>query len=181
MMAYNQRLRKYFPQFAEQTEQRSPLCQCTRVFGTSRHIQPSFVTNTYRMGVMVTAVCPDLFQRTALVDFSIPGDVEMIADVVESPVEDVVQSAGFRRKGFPLRRGTAMNDNQCDSSHQLTYRFALRAGITNTPVMKLFYVKEPILLSGSVGIFTKITFKKNDTVIPTYIRLPPGDMKIRGT
>jgi len=47
--------------------------------------------------------------------------------------------------------------------------------------MKLFYVKEPILLSGSVGIFTKITFKKNDTVIPTDIRLPPGDMKIRGT
>ena len=55
------------------------------------------------------------------------------------------------------------------------------AGITNTPVMKLFYVKEPILLSGSVGIFTKITFKKNDTVIPTDIRLPPGDMKTRGT
>ena len=24
-------------------------------------------------------------------------------------------------------------------------------------------------------------FKKNDTVIPTDIRLPPGDMKTRGT
>ena len=49
-------------------------------------------------------------------DLSVACNVEMIADVAESPVEDVVQSAGFRRKGFPLRRGTAMNDNQCDSS-----------------------------------------------------------------
>ena len=90
-------------------------------------IQSSFVADTYRVGVVVTAVCPDLFERTATVDLSVACNVEMIADVAESPVEDVVQSAGFRRKGFPLRRGTAMNDNQCDSSHQLTYSFALRA------------------------------------------------------
>lgn len=41
-------------------------------------------------------------------DLSVACNVEMIADVAESPVEDVIQSAGFRRKGFPLRRGTAM-------------------------------------------------------------------------
>ncbi len=127
--AYNQRLRKYFPQFAEQTEQRSPLCQCTRVFGTSRHIQPSFVTNTYRMGVMVTAVCPDLFQRTALVDFSIPGDVEMIADVTESPVKDMILTASLRRKGLSFRRGTAMNDNQSDGTHKATYSSVLRSDL----------------------------------------------------
>ena len=62
------------------------------------------------MGVMVTAVCPDLFQRTALVDFSIPGDVEMIADVTESPVKDMILTASLRRKGLSFRRGTAMND-----------------------------------------------------------------------
>ena len=90
-------------------------------------IQSSFVADTYRVGVVVTAVCPDLFERTATVDLSVACNVEMIADVAESPVEDVIQSAGFRRKGFPLRRGTAMNDNQCDSSHQFTYSFALRA------------------------------------------------------
>ena len=70
---------------------------------------------------------PRPFREDGHVDLSVACNVEMIADVAESPVEDVVQSAGFRRKGFPLRRGTAMNDNQCDSSHQLTYSFALRA------------------------------------------------------
>ena len=129
MMAYNQRLRKYFPQFAEQTEQRSPLCQCARVFGTSRHIQSSFVTNTYRMGVMVTAVCPDLFQRTALTDFSVPGDVEMIADVTESPVKDMILTASLRRKGLSFRRGTAMNDNQSDGTHRATYNSVLRSSL----------------------------------------------------
>ena len=88
-------------------------------------VQSSFVADTYRVGVVVTAVCPDLFERTATVDLSVACNVEMIADVAESPVEDVIQSAGFRRKGFPLRRGTAMNDNQCDGPHKFTYNFVL--------------------------------------------------------
>ena len=79
------------------------------------------------MAVVIEAMRTYFFQRAAAVYFAVAGQIEMIADVAESPVEDVVQSAGFRRKGFPLRRGTAMNDNQCDSSHQLTYSFALRA------------------------------------------------------
>ena len=108
MMAYNQRLGKYFPQFAEQTEQGSPLRQCTCVFGTSGNIQPSFVTNTYRMGVMVTAVCPDLFQRTALTNFSIAGDVEMIADVTESHGE------GYDPVGKPPPKGTFLPAWHCN-------------------------------------------------------------------
>ena len=78
------------------------------------------------MGVMVTAVCPDLFQRTALADFSVPGDVEMIADVTESPVKDMILTASRRRKGLSFRRGTAMNDNQSDGTHRATYSSVLR-------------------------------------------------------
>ena len=81
------------------------------------------------MGVMVTAVCPDLFQRTALVDFSIPGDVEMIADVTESPVKDMILTASLRRKEFSLRRGAAMDDNQRNGAHGATYNFVLRSGL----------------------------------------------------
>ena len=112
MMAYNQCFGESFPQFAEQSEQGTSLRQCTCVLGMSGNIQPSFVTNTYRMGVMVTAVCPDLFQRTALANFSIAGDVEMVTDVTESTVLDMILSASLRRKEFSFRRGTAMNDNQ---------------------------------------------------------------------
>ncbi len=78
------------------------------------------------MGVMVTAECAPTFSRGRPRWIS-PStcNVEMIADVVESPVEDVVQSAGFRRKGFPLWRGTAMNDNQSDGTHKSTYSSVL--------------------------------------------------------
>ena len=97
-MAYNQCFGESFPQFAEQSEQGTSLRQCTCVLGMSGNIQPSFVTNTYRMGVMVTAVCPDLFQRTALANFSIAGDVEMVTDVTESTVLDMILSASLHTR-----------------------------------------------------------------------------------
>ena len=127
MMTYNQGFRKPHPQFAEQSQQGATLCQGARVFRPSVNIQSSLVADAYRVGVMVTAVCPDLFQRTALVDFSIPGDVEMIADVTESPMVDMVLSASLRREGFPFRRGTAMNNDKSDSPHKATYNSVLLA------------------------------------------------------
>ena len=81
------------------------------------------------MGVMVTAVCPDLFQRTALANFSIASDVEMVTDVTESTVLDMILSASLRRKEFSFRRGTAMNDNQRNGAHGATYNFVLRSGL----------------------------------------------------
>ena len=81
------------------------------------------------MGVMVTAVCPDLFQRTALANFSIAGDVEMVTEVTESTVLDMILSASLRRKEFSFRRGTAMNDNQRNGAHGATYNFVLRSGL----------------------------------------------------
>ena len=60
------------------------------------------------MGVMVTAVCSDLFQRTALANLSIAGDVEMVTNVTEPAVLDMILSASLRRKEFSFRRGTAM-------------------------------------------------------------------------
>ena len=81
------------------------------------------------MGVMVTAVCPDLFQRTALADLSVPGDVEVIADVTESPVKDMILTASLRRKRLSFRRGTAMNDNQSDGTHRATYSSVLRSDL----------------------------------------------------
>ena len=57
---------------------------------------------------MVTAVCPDLFQRTALADFSVSGDVEMIADVGESPGL-VGGPKGFHREITVVTSGAAMD------------------------------------------------------------------------
>ena len=68
-------------------------------------IQSSFVADTYRVGVVVTAVCPDLFERTATVDLSVACNVEMIADVAEAAVVDVVAAAILKAQGHALRRG----------------------------------------------------------------------------
>ena len=57
------------------------------------------------MAVVIEAMRTYLFQRTALVDFSIPGDVEMIADVTEAAVVDVVAAAILKAQGHALRRG----------------------------------------------------------------------------
>ena len=69
------------------------------------------------MGVMVTAVCPDLFQRTALANFSIAGDVEMVTDILETAVVDMVVAAGLEIQVPPLRGGGTMDDDQCYLAH----------------------------------------------------------------
>ena len=126
MMAYNQCFGESFPQFAEQSEQGTSLRQCTCVLGTSGNIQPSFVTNTYRMGVMVTAVCPDLFQRTALANFSIAGDVEMVTDVTESTVLDMKMCIRDRCMAMPVckicRRSVAIHYHSCRSRNNVRKR-----------------------------------------------------------
>lgn len=126
MMSHNQHFRKLSFQLSQQSKQSPFLLQCARIFRLSVRIQSTFITNTYRMGIMIPAMCPDLFKRSSPVDFSVPCDIEMIPDVAEPTMADMVQTTGFRRKGFPLRRSTAMNDNQCDRSHRPTYSFVFR-------------------------------------------------------
>ena len=62
-------------------------------------------------------------------DFSITCDVEMITDITETPMMDMILSASLRRKGFSFRRGTAMNDNQRNGSHEATYNSVLRLAL----------------------------------------------------
>ena len=60
-VSHNQRFRKLSFQLPQQSEQSSFLLQCTRIFRLPVRIQSSLITNTNRMGIMITAVCPDLF------------------------------------------------------------------------------------------------------------------------
>ena len=126
MMSHNQHFWKLPSQLSQQSKQSPFLLQCARILRLSVRIQSAFITNTYRMGIMIPAMCPDLFKRSSSVDFSVLCDIEMIPDVAEPTMADMVQTTGFRRKGFPLRRSTAMNDNQCDRSHRPTYSFVFR-------------------------------------------------------
>lgn len=87
---HNQRFRKLSPQLPQQSKQRTLLLQGTSILRLSFRIQPAFVANTYRMCVMVPAMCPNLFKRPSPMDFPITCDIEMITDVTKSPVVDMV-------------------------------------------------------------------------------------------
>ena len=64
------------------------------------------------------AVSPDLLDRSAPVNLSVAGDVEVIPDVAEAPVPDVIPATLLKIKALPLGGGRAMNDNQRNSSHR---------------------------------------------------------------
>ena len=117
MVTHDEGLRKEAAQLAEQGQQGGALGQGARVFGVTLGIQSAFVADADGVSVVVEAVSAGLFQRSPVVDFSVAGDVEVVADVTESAVADVVLPAGFRRKGFPFGGGAAMNDEETDGSH----------------------------------------------------------------
>ena len=81
---------------------------------------PALLRNKYLSnGCYGHGSVPRPFQRTALANFSIAGDVEMVTNVTEPTVLDMILSASLRRKEFSFRRGTAMNDNQRNGAHEL--------------------------------------------------------------
>jgi len=92
MMSHNQCFRKLSSQLSQQSKQSPFLLQCARILRLSVRIQSTFITNTYRVGVMIPAMCPDLFKRSSSVDFSVPCDIEMIPDVAEPTMADMVQT-----------------------------------------------------------------------------------------
>ena len=110
-MSHYLRLRIVPPELAEQVEQRTFLGVGTGVGGLEALVQPPLVADTDALVVPAGGVRPDLVQWTAAVYLAVAGDVEMIADVTESPVKDMILTASLRRKGLSFRRGTAMNDN----------------------------------------------------------------------
>lgn len=89
-MPHNQRFRKLSPQLPQQSKQRALLLQSAGILRLSFRIQPAFVANAYRMGVVIPAMCPNLFKRPSPMDFPVTCDIEMITDVAKSTVVDMV-------------------------------------------------------------------------------------------
>lgn len=81
-------------------------------------VQSAFVADADAVPVVMQAVRPDLLDRSAPVNLSVAGDVEVIPDVAESPMPDVIPTTLFKIKALPLGGGRAMNDNQRNGSHR---------------------------------------------------------------
>ena len=66
---------------------------------------------------MIEAMRTGFFQRAASVNLAVARQIEMIADVAETTVEDVVAAAILKAQGHALRRGRAMNNEQGNRTH----------------------------------------------------------------
>ena len=66
---------------------------------------------------MIEAMRTGFFQRAASVNLAVARQIEMIADVAETAVEDVVAAAILKAQGHALRRGRAMNIDLGYRSH----------------------------------------------------------------
>ena len=87
VMTENLRLRIIQVELTEQGEERTFLRPSTGVSGMALRIQPTLVTDTDAMAVPATGMCPYLGDRSAGMQRTIPGDVEMIANIRKASCE----------------------------------------------------------------------------------------------
>ena len=68
MMSHNQCFRKLSSQLSQQSKQSPFLLQCARILRLSVRIQSTFITNTYRVGVIliytIITYCYDYIKKT---------------------------------------------------------------------------------------------------------------------
>jgi hypothetical protein len=93
---------------AEQVHEGAFLGVGTGVGGLEALVQPPLVADTDALVVPAGGVRPDLVQWTAAVYLAVAGDVEMIADVGESPGL-VGGPKGFHREITVVTSGAAMD------------------------------------------------------------------------
>ena len=110
-MTNYQCLRIQQPKFPKQSEHRATLQHGSGVsrFAVSR--QSPLVTDADGMGVMVLAMRTHLCHRSPVMYLTVASNVKVIADVLKTPVMNMVISTRFKVKVPPLTGGGTMNDN----------------------------------------------------------------------
>ena len=98
-----------------QTAELLPLGRRTRILRIAIRIQSADVADAYTVRVVVLAMRPLLFQRTAPFDRTIQQDDKMVTDtvVVDSPVPTVDVGRG---EVLTLAGRTTMDDDLCNFS-----------------------------------------------------------------
>jgi hypothetical protein len=104
-------------QEAQEGHDAAALLDGARVSGVVVGCETALVTDTDAVGIVALAMCACLGDVATSMDDAVARDVIVIADVAESSMLHVVTAAILRRKGFPFRRGAAMDDDEGDDSH----------------------------------------------------------------
>ena len=111
VMTENLRLRIILVELTEQGKERTFLRPSTSVSGMALRIQTALVTDTDAMAVPATGMCPYLANRSAGMQRTIPGDVEMIANIQKASCK-MGGPQGLHREVSVATGGTAMNNQE---------------------------------------------------------------------
>ena len=91
---------------------------CPRVFRISVTVQPTFITDAYRVSIVAPHMRPHFAYRTGSQDSSVTPHIEMIPRSVE-PYKPVRSLQRLFSQRIVLARGTTMDYYQVNRSHLL--------------------------------------------------------------
>ena len=129
MMAYDEGLGELLVELAYQFTQCLFLLRCAGVSSLSLFIKSTFVADADAMAVVQIAVGTHLRDVTTFLDGAVaPYDI-VVANALPSPVLVPFVNV-FGRAPLSRTDSRAMNDNQCNRSHQLIHDVAPKAVAT---------------------------------------------------
>ena len=102
------RLRILMLENRQQIEQSKALCRSSRIRRSAIFIQPAFITNPDTMPVKSTHMGTDFGDGTTTMKNPVLGDIKMIANITEPPLQ-MTFSKPFYREGNIAARSAAMN------------------------------------------------------------------------
>jgi len=117
MMPHYQCLWNNSPQFAKQRQHSPFLFHSPRILGYTVSRQPTFIAYANGVSIVILAMRPDLFYRSATVNITIARNIEMVTNVLEPPVMNMFIVASLEIQVPPLRGGGTMDNDQSNLTH----------------------------------------------------------------
>lgn len=105
---HDPRIRIILPQLAQQGNERNFLIDGAGIRRAAVFVQSAFIAHPEAMVIPSAGMCADVVHRTAAVNGTIAGDVEMITDIGKVPSVHMGMAEGFHREVSVTARGAAM-------------------------------------------------------------------------
>ncbi|EOS09565.1 hypothetical protein C802_03678 [Phocaeicola sartorii] len=109
---HDPRIRIIPSQLAQQGNERNFLIDGAGIRRAAVFVQSAFIAHPEAMVIPSAGMCADVVHRTAAVNDTIAGDVEMITDIGKVPSVHMGMAEGFHREVSVTARGAAMYRDQ---------------------------------------------------------------------
>ena len=102
-MSQDLRIRILMLENRQQIEQSKALCRSSRIRRSAIFIQPAFITNPDTMPVKSTHMGTDFGDGTTMMKNSVPGDIKVIADILESALQVTLPKLFYGERNIAAR------------------------------------------------------------------------------